>query len=200
MSDTINKFWNLFKANDKQIYEDFENNNIENIEELLEQARQIEPNVLVEIFLSEEGKNQLIVSADGIRENIKSVEKVVEAAPELKHWEVVAFRQRLTETELNDFELQIDDYKWTVNDFWFEPITEEGNLDIIVYHDDYSEENSEGFVMAGFLLLDNVIGEYDVMTKLRYVDFAKRDDQIKDSTLPLIKLSDYVDDFFKDKK
>lgn len=41
---------------------------------------------------------------------------------------------------------------------------------MIVYHPDYSDEDEALFINSTYILLDMALGEYDVMTGIRYID------------------------------
>jgi hypothetical protein len=64
------------------------------------------------------------------------------------------------------------------------------------------EENYNQIAYGGLLLLDNILGEFDCVTKVRSYDFhnmpVKKDEL--DGLLPLLDLAEYVDKFHNLKK
>ena len=50
---------------------------------------------------------------------------------------------------------------------------EDGHFDLVVYHSDYSDDTRNLLVNGTYLLLDMALGEYDVMTGIRYIDHQR---------------------------
>jgi hypothetical protein len=84
----------------------------------------------------------------------------------------------------------------------FYPIVSGNTLDVIVYADQVTEENKSNVAYGCLLLLDNLLGEYDCVMKVRAYDFQSMPtDQRELAELkPLIELADYVDIFSQQKK
>jgi hypothetical protein len=73
---------------------------------------------------------------------------------------------------------------------------------MIIYVKGVKEENYIGIAYQGLLLLDNILGEYDCVTKVRSYDFhdmpTKKEEL--EGLLPLLDIASYVDNFHKSKK
>ena len=61
--------------------------------------------------------------------------------------------------------------RFNVADFYYQSEYYEGMTDLKVCVKGLTKENEDVYGMAGFLLLDTVIGEYDVMTTLGNIKF-----------------------------
>ncbi len=121
-----------------------------------------------ELSSEREGKRELIISADGIRDLFPSVQKLTASAPDLKKWEVIAFRPRMD--DFAKFTLTYAGVDFDPSTIWIKPIIDEGNFDLILYHSNLTAENKNIIVAGTYILLDMAIGEYDVVTGIRYID------------------------------
>ncbi len=134
------------------------------------------------------GKSDFIISADGIRKDFPSVAALCKAAPELQKWNIIAFRQhqQIQGTILtHGISVDIDDCAFAAEK------TEEGLIDLVLYMKGLTPQTFEAYGTAGFLLLDTMLGEFDVATKLGGIDFEPLSDltlQEKQLT-PLTQLS-----------
>jgi hypothetical protein len=116
--------------------------------------------------------NRLIISADGMKRFFPNVEKLVAAAPESDDFEVVAFRQAQGFSAINYNGVDI-----SPDDIYFDYKVVKDQLDVNIYHKDYSEENRNLIGGAIFIILDHGIGEYLVETKLGHIEFKRFNQQ-----------------------
>ena len=135
--------------------------------ELSAQLHQIDDNLVYEISSANSGTRELVISADGIKESFTSVVTLTEAAPEIKGWTITAFRPRV---DIAEFTLRYDGRELAAKDYYFWLQSEDKSIDLILYVPGLSEENRNEFVNACYVLMDMAIGEYDVVTKIRYID------------------------------
>lgn len=107
----------------------------------------------------DDGRRELVVSADGIRERFPDVQRLVSSAPPLDRWTVTAFRQRkppdLWRLELNG---ECLDH----HDVWFQPAVAQGHIHLTLFVRGLRAENKQTLQGATFLLLDCALGEFDV--------------------------------------
>jgi hypothetical protein len=112
---------------------------------------------------------QLEISADGIHANIPVVEAFVAAAPPIAGWRVVAFRQPSPNPAV-----RMGDRRYSADSthFVLRPGTPP-ELDLyLAGYDAASEQLQHGDVQEiAFLMLDAILGEYIVMTRLGAVYF-----------------------------
>lgn len=137
------------------------------MDELSDQLHLIDENLTFEISSSESNRRELIISADGIKESFPSVVELVGAAPEIPGWTITAFRPRIDVTQ---FRLGLDGREFAAKEFYFGLQSEDQQIDLILYIPELTEDNHDDFVNICYLLLDMAIGEYDVTTKIRYID------------------------------
>ncbi|MEM7222208.1 MAG: hypothetical protein AAF495_04475 [Pseudomonadota bacterium] len=113
-----------------------------------------------------------VVSADGILKTMPAVETLVAGAPGLAGWRVVAFRPPKERIET----IQFQGCSFAPDDFWYAPLMNEDGqrLDLVIaVGEDKAPPDDEQIIGAAFLLLDALIGEYNVMTRVGAIDFAK---------------------------
>jgi hypothetical protein len=106
------------------------------------------------------------VSANGNRELFPSVLRAVHAAPDIPGWQVRAFRPRGPLTG----ELQFGDHKLGVDDIWYTVDSSEDGLHLTLWIRGLTPETDPMLSRAALILLDNVIGEYDAVMKVRQLD------------------------------
>lgn len=161
-------FWNWFEKNSEDYFQLKESRYESLFNNLHSQLSKINPDLVFEFSAElDSGKREFIISADGIVSAFPDVIRLVEAAPELKNFNIIAFRQRGNEDEIqfNDVELNIDDMFFTYKN------DQQNNLvNVIIYMNGFTEEN-EDFIDAAFILLDNLVGEYDVGVKIGEIEF-----------------------------
>ncbi|MDE3839557.1 hypothetical protein C0966_09330 [Bacillus methanolicus] len=134
------------------------------------------------------GKREFIISANGIVSAFPDVINLVKSAPKLDKFEIIAFRQR----QSGEHEIRYNETVLKTENVFFTYIRDkkENYLDIILYIKDYTDEN-EDLVGAAFIMLDSLIGEFDVGTKLGEIDF--RPYQGERNVRPIMELPNIVD-------
>jgi hypothetical protein len=132
-----------------------------------------------------DGKREFIISADGIYTTFPDVINLVEAAPQMIHFEIIAFRQRGKE-----FTIQYNGIELDPSDVFFSYKAQSDHIDIVLYIKGYNPDN-QNWDGAAFILLDTIIGEYDVVTKIGEIDFRTFQDNL--IMKPIMELPDIVD-------
>ncbi len=151
-------FWDWFSREAPVIARELPSNlSQKTIQDLGKALDSCEKGIAWEIGQNKEGVNELIISADGIRENIPRVQRLVQAAPQIPGWRIVAFRQRTSGMSLQFGPHNLDDM--TV---LFRP--DDGLPVHATYYVPGMEAGRDRVMGAVFLLLDCTIGEWDVMT------------------------------------
>lgn len=130
------------------------------------------------------------VSAEGIREFIPAVNRLVSAAPKIEGWVVKAFRQRNSEVATVCYR----GAELGVESVWFKATDgADEKLDIEFA---ISAAGGEKSVMGAlFLLLDSVIGEFEMMTRVGTVDVGMIPPGKRprgDEWLPVIELRNLI--------
>src|SRR5689334_14323089 len=101
-------FWTWFQKN-KDDYYHFENNQDKLFDKLNSQLNRIHNDLTFEFSpIHEDGVRELFISADGLRAAFDSVISLVDKAPEIPGWKIVAFRQRIPG---DDISIHVGDVK-----------------------------------------------------------------------------------------
>lgn len=139
-----------------------------------------------------DGRREFIISAGGIDAAFPAVDSLVQAAPDLPQWQVIAFVQR------SPAKLTISYRSASLHPdkvlFAYEPVPG-SKLDVILFADSFEGPTAEDAKGAAFLLLDTVLGEYDVATRLGGIDFRPLPES-REGLQPLWELSEVVDRHF----
>lgn len=187
------KFWNWFISYKTEL-EAIESSFDPRLEPLSKHLRLYHVDIVYEISLHNSKPRELIISGDGLKEMIPIVQNLIQAAPEIEGWKFIAFRPR--KSDYMDFKLDFGGMVIDPKRMWFFPITKDGYFDMIIYHPDYSEQDKNSFIGGTYIILDMVLGEFDVMTKVRYMDFqALPEKKIQTKLLPLSELQRVFDKF-----
>ncbi|EDM65435.1 hypothetical protein PE36_09021 [Moritella sp. PE36] len=186
-------FWKWFIKNESTIFE-FEKNQDKVLDSISSQLSGYHEDVVFEISHIKDGKREFIISADGISDVFPHVESLVKHAPEFNQFSIIAFRPRIE--NYADFKLEYAGKEFDVSKVWIYSRVEDGYFDLIVYHPDFIEQESNIFISGSYILLDMAIGEYDVVKKIRYIDHQKLPDNPEKIGLkPFAELQKIFDEY-----
>ncbi|WP_396197689.1 hypothetical protein [Flavobacterium sp.] len=185
------KFWNWFEKNQETYYSEIENLEIREqiFDELTKNLKKVNEDLVFEFSpIHENNVKEFTISAEGMKELFPIVEKLIEKAPKLKNWKFNAFRQRVPG---DDFEIQYGDLKIGYSDIYYRSENDNGKLGIELNIKDY---NGNGQTQnAIYILLDGLIGEYDVTTKIGWIEWVKLDKNEIKNLKPIIELRNEID-------
>lgn len=175
-------FWNWFSKNE-ELYFHFEKNQEILFFKLKTELEKIHPDLVFEFSpIFENGIREFVISADGIKSIFPIVIDLVKQAPTFKNWKVIPFRQPHDDvTAINYQDLTIN-----FEDVFFRYAKDSGQIGL--------ELNIRGFYespewsVAVFILLDNVLGEYDTEMSLSYIDKKVLNENEVNSLFPITAL------------
>ncbi|MGN7484387.1 hypothetical protein ACTHPB_22980 [Priestia megaterium] len=186
---TEQEFWSWFEKNSEDYFQLDENNYDLLFNKLGLQLSKYHKDLTFEFSMEmNQGKREFIISAEGMVSAFPTVIKLVEEAPSLEKFNVVAFRQR----QDSEQEIYFEDIVLNTEDIFFTYREDKQMdcLDIVIYIKGYSEENDQ-FIAAAFIMLDSLIGEYDVGVKLGEINFEPY--QQEKEAQPILNLVSLVD-------
>lgn len=194
-ADKIDAFWNWFVQNKKQ-YESLEDDQDERLDVLSELLNKVESGLSIEISNDSMETHGIIISAEGDIDKFPIVKEIVAKAPFIAGWKVTAFRQPAME----DFTLEYEDIQLTPSQLYFEPVIEENALDIIIYGYGFKKHDFNELMHYGLIMLDNVMGEYNCVTKVRHYDFLDLEEaEDLEDLRPLPEINAFLEDFYYNK-
>jgi len=182
-------FWRWFQRNEADLF-DFERNQEAIFDRLAAEMHKVHPSLTFEFGPKENGRREFVISADGIRDAFPKVESLYAAAPTMARWKFVKFRPR---REPLDIEYAGVSVKANTVSVLLEPDGKKVGLTVFI--PGYSEDNHNTYAGIAFLLLDQALGEYDVETRVGFVE-VKAPSPVPAQVRSLQELPKAFDDFF----
>jgi len=185
------KFWIWFSKNEKNIYENVDKENLrEDIyDQISAEISKIDENLVFEIApIQKDGKREFSISADGILESFPKVETLISKRPKLNNWNFTAFRQRIAG---DDLEINYMNYKIGYDDIFYRFSTENNQLGIELNIRNYDETGN--MQNAIYLLLDSLLGEYDVTKNIDWIEWNKLNESEINNLYQITDLRELID-------
>lgn len=162
-------FWAWFQAN-REFLTQYDTNTTAVTTAVGRRLQIVDRGLTFEMGRAPDGVYEFIVSAGGNRDVFTEVRRLVSAAPQIDDWRIIAFRPRRPEgLNLN---LEYAGIKVSGGDLWYRLESDGGELALTLFVRGMTTDNRDIMARAGFIILDQVLGEYDTATKLRVIDFA----------------------------
>jgi hypothetical protein len=162
-------FWKWFGAHAAQVAT-IKDGSEPIMNELGDELHKIDADLAFELGVGKSGPKEMIVSADGKKALFPVVKRVVDAAPAIPGWKVIAFRPRKDAGTA----IQLGGQKVGPEDLWFEVLPtahKPGPIDVAIYGAGFDGPNDRAFKQATFILLDALLGEYDTEMRLGEIQF-----------------------------
>lgn len=187
-TDRHKDFWKWFTEHQDDFYQ-FETNK-DVLSDLLEKKlKEINEDLAFEITtVKNDGKRELSISTDGERKASKDVIDLVNKAPVLNNWNFRAFRQRISG---GDIQIKWGDIQISCSDTYFQYKKDGGKIGIEISLRNFVESNA--FKNATLILLDNLIGEYERLTYISWIEFVKLNEEKIEELYPLVELPEILD-------
>ena len=185
--DNNEVFWDWFVKHQNDYYSDNIDESL--FDKLNIQLNKIDSNLTFEFSpIHDNGIKELIISAAGLKESFPSVIKLVDKAPKIDKWKIVAFRQRLP---LDYDSVQLGDFRLSYDDIYFRYSKDSDKIGIELNIRNYND--SLEFNQSIYLLLDGLLGEYDVETKISWIERKKLEESMIDKLYKFVDLREMVD-------
>ena len=140
--------------------------------------------------IHDDGIREFTISAEGIKELFPIVENLVDKSPKIENWQFNAFRQRVPG---DDFDIQYGDFKVGYSDIYFRyQDGEYGKIGIELNIRDFDDSGQSK--NAIYILLDGLIGEYDITMGIDWIEWVKLDESNIDTLDPIISLRALMDE------
>ena len=189
MKSKQERFWLWFSRNANSFLH-LEKNQDKLFSDLKRALKKIHPNLVFEFStIFENGTRELIISADGIESLFPIVTDLVNQAPELRNWKIIAFRQPHKDiTELKYGNLIIK-----LSDVFFRYAKDNGKIALELNIRGFYE--SPEWTAATFILLDTIVGEYHSEMYLSAIDKKELDENELNTLFPIKALSQILQDY-----
>jgi hypothetical protein len=190
-------FWQWFQENESRLF-DFEKDQERIFHDLGIALKKVHPDLTFEFGQKENGKREFVISADGLKSAFPAVESLYAAAPSLGRWSFIKFRQR--QHPLYDIDYGNKIIK--VPDVHFRLANDENpnKIGILIFMPGYNEAEKKVYDHIAYLMLDEALGEFDVETKVGFIEIQGYDSEYFPGSLPLDELGSRFDEVMKNKK
>lgn len=188
----IDRFWNWFSKNQQSYFNRLDHPKTQDqlVREIWAALRKVHPK-LVFYFgqIRENGTREFIISAEGRKSIFPLVDLLVMAAPKFENWEFISFRQRCPG---EDLEIQFGNVLMKYSDIYFRHNDGEyGDIGIELHVRNFNKKKS--YYGAVYLLLDSLLGEYDVTMGINWIEWVKLDESNMATLEPITRLRTLVD-------
>jgi hypothetical protein len=153
----IREFWRVFLRTEEAMF-----GGDSHAPELREHIERVHPDLEFDIGPLEGGKREIVISAGGIRDAFPAVEALARGAPPLVRWSVVRYRQRQPVRGTVTFQ----GLALSPEDIRFELSAGGPGEGIVLYMPGYARAEHSRYLALALLMLDTLLGEYDVEMKL----------------------------------
>jgi hypothetical protein len=181
------EFWNWFSKNEENLY-NIEHEDTGLFEELTNQLLNVNEGLTFEFCQSEEGeKKEFYVSADGMKDCFPAVIDLVKKAPKFLKWNIRAFRQRMNNDEVF---IEINSVELSYDDLFFRYTNDYDKIGLEIHVRGFKDNRD--YISGIFILLDALLGEYDVATQISFIEWLQLDEEKKSDLSPFIDLRSLV--------
>jgi len=185
------EFWNWFIKNKNQVEKfmdsDFSDYSIYN--KLTNKIKNYNDLLFPELTKTEDNKYVLIITPDGMKDGVEPTKKLAEQCPVIDNWVIVKFRQPTDEVVLNFKGLE---YPSTDIEILPQIDHERDVVDINVFIRNMNKDEKL-YQSLAFLYFDHILGEFNSITKVGYIDFhhLDKDKKVQDS-ITLLELRNLI--------
>jgi hypothetical protein len=180
------KFWKWFEQNQEELLH-FEVDQERIFDRLAAQLQKVDRELTFEFGPAEE-QREFVISAAGVRDSFPFVVSLKNAAPALSRWRITAFRPRRSPVSAIEFRgksVNPENVEFTLLD--------NGKMAGLYLFMPGMEPEETDYKVIGYLLLDEVLGEYDVETGLGLIEMYPFETQLEGERYPLIELPSMFD-------
>jgi hypothetical protein len=185
------KFWDWLAANTDRIQSNFKQDPQSASEEIRRAFRRSYPDLTWEVSPSKTGPWLFCISADGNPKLFPKVELAIQDAPEVPGWKIQAFRPRGSLTA----EIDMGGKKLGYDDIWCSVQAFSGGVRVKLWIRGLNPQSDRILSPAAAILLDNAVGEYDAVMKIKELDRGPlpANPQRTDEFFPLVELPRFMD-------
>jgi hypothetical protein len=197
--DKIERFWNWFKVNNQKFLflNQIDSREVKDklLDEFLLELHKYCDKLFFEIGGQPEDKNvELIISAEGNADFFGYVEKLVDSAPEIKSWEVIAFKPPMGK----GFKTNYRGKEFDPSRIIFIPLNHEDDPKLVglqVCYPDYLDAERDIFINGTYIAIDSLIGEKSTALDINYLDVARTPENIADYDFKHLEdIREYIDE------
>ena len=187
-------FWAWFKTRERDFYQVLkENGDVEKefFDLLSPKLSQLREGYYFLAGMLNDYMAELVITADGVVENIAFVEDLVEDAPHLPGWKITALKPAL---DIEDVTIQMAGFEFTKDNLHFQ-VNEDprfpDEIDLSIIYKNYKDEDKAIITNGVFVFLDNFLGELKTVTAIDAIEIVGEENP-EGELIPIEKLKDYL--------
>ena len=185
------QFWAWFEKNQDMLFH-FERDQEHTFDKLNTAMSKVHPDLTFEFGPDENGKREFVISADGLKDAFPAVEALYASAPSLAKWTFIKFRPRRPAMTI-----QMGEVKLGPTDIEVAIEADGDKAGFTVFVKGYNESQSQQYKHVAFIMLDQAIGEYDMETKVGFIDVQSFEKKSQYKRHSLDNLPQIFDEFMK---
>jgi hypothetical protein len=186
------KFWNWFVEHEQDLF-NFEKDKERIFDELADELQKVDGDLTFE-FGPKEATREFVISAGGIKRAFPAVTALTAAAPRLKNWKITAFRPRRDIDQTDPLKtVAFRDKVVDARNVQFTLLDNGQIAGIYLFIPGFKNEDAD-LQQIAYLLLDSLLGEYDVETKLGLIEIFSPEAKTQWERYPLSALPKAFDE------
>jgi hypothetical protein len=194
--EAANKFWQWFVENEER-FRDYEEQDSDKthdfLDELIHELKPFNPWLKALAGGDGHGKYELILTADGDIALFPKVEQLIDIAPKIEGWKLTAHKPPLG---FDQIRIDMYDKEFSAETVNFYALTDPqfpDEVNIVLTHPAYKQEEDEQFQTAGMIYLENGLGELNTAVQIdKYVVGEIPDESEGMEIIPITKLNEYL--------
>jgi len=187
-------FWNWFSAIEQTFYKVVKTGkNIESnfFNKLSPKLKELKDGFFYLTGIYDDNTAELVFTPDGVLKNIVFVEELVSSAPKIPNWKFTALKPAL---DIENIGIKMTNYTFDKVNLSFYAIEHNNypdEVDIVVAHKDYKEDDKSTIINGTYIFLDNSLGELNSVTTIDNLTVISND-QAEKELISIEKLKDYL--------
>jgi hypothetical protein len=191
------EFWRWFQQHEDALFH-FERDQETTFDQLNAALSKVDEDLTFEFGRECDGTREFVISAAGIKRAFPAVSRLYDARPKLQRFRVTAFRPRrsvISNIEYADLTINADDVCYRLC-----KDADPQKIGILLFLPGHCDDRKTEFGQIGYLFLDEALGEYDVETKVGFIEMMGHDSKYFDGASPIQELADHFDVLLRSKK
>ena len=191
------QFWNWFKENEDALFH-FERDQEPTFDRLAVALGGVDDDLTFEFGPERNGVREFVISAAGLKRAFPAVRRLYDARPQLDRFCVIAFRPRQPLV----YDIEYADLCIGARDVYYLLCKDDDpqKIGILLFLPGRTEDRRGEFGQAGYLFLDEALGEYDVETNVGFIEIVGHDSKYFDGAFPIQELAHDFDTLLQSKQ